>query len=1127
MTTTSQFQELPDFYKMKPVSPLPKPKNTNSRYPNFTQVHFTAGDIEQFETYRDPTNGENPTKVVTLEKNIWNDIEVGEQIDYEKYSQLTTQSVMNTFLYLFEKFKKGIFVKIKDNKVDVFLPFSKNNYVNEWGNRMRQPPPFRDMTSFLQYASKLQGYNVKSENINSITSKWYANNCLVRSEYPIGENDRCVSNLKDMLDTLCAEREVPDIELFFNRRDFPLIKRNNTEPYEHIFDDENFPLQSHRYDKYCPILSMVTTDTNADIPFPTMEDWARATSQSDNKFFSPDFKDYKHKFNLIWDSKVPTAVFRGTSTGCGVTVETNPRLKLAKMSITSPLEGGHKLLDAGITKWNCRPRKLYKNNFLQVIDPEKLQDIKLASFLDPVQQSNYKYIINVDGHVSAFRLSLELSMGSVVFLQKSKYRVWFRKYLVENVHYISIEEDLSDLYQKIRWCREHDDECRQIAENAKLFYDTYLSKESMLDFTQKLFCEIKQRTGTYFYNYIQVKDILYDKQLSHLEIKKDKDVSPFHYPVFAVDVNRLYTNVRYKLKLGIMNGFRLFLENHAFPSVSQKVTAKRFESKDTSIDFISIADQLKLCLKKSSRKYGIINEAFVGLHCTNLLLEEIPNFKYTYGMKDEKTIYTENVEGETFSQFIKSKMCTLQNFIGILQQLFLTLAVAQEKFGFVHHDLSPWNIIIKTLPSPQTIIYSFKDQVVSVETRLVPVIIDYDRSHFIYKNIHYGIISPFMTSTVQDCFSIVVHACYEFLTRQPHVSGFDTNALLYIINFLSNTEFHPYKIENIAQAKEFLSNVKKYNEMVYRNKCDLENLQPCDFFDYVEEKFPNLSTDMITIRNINGQKVVKECNYINPLFFYDMMIGKSFHTNLLSYLDKIEEQVKYKLETYSTRIVYYVYSMNKIERILQNVLLFITMFDTKDENHFIQDRNCKRILTSISTKMDYKEIERIMPECGHFIETNVRGAKGDIFCTICDKHVAKKEQSVVLSIGNMLQATTYFVLAKYTPETFSVRSSILTILQENNKLLNEKYCTVWYMIRELILYQYKFSLPNEREFQKTYGKLLHQLSPLAILNHNATFNTVREISNEIYKVDKEKMIELGTPPALRVLHTINHIQDLL
>jgi hypothetical protein len=120
MTTTSHFQELPDFYKIKPVSPLPKPKNTNNRYPTFTQVHFTAGDIEQFETYRDPTNGENPTKVVELDKNSWNDIEVGEQIDYEKYSQLTTQSVMNTFLYLFEKFKKAWFTKLLD---PILLPF--------------------------------------------------------------------------------------------------------------------------------------------------------------------------------------------------------------------------------------------------------------------------------------------------------------------------------------------------------------------------------------------------------------------------------------------------------------------------------------------------------------------------------------------------------------------------------------------------------------------------------------------------------------------------------------------------------------------------------------------------------------------------------------------------------------------------------------------------------------------------------------------------------------------------------------------------------------------------------------------------------------------------------------------
>jgi amino acid permease len=69
-----------------------------------------------------------------------------------------------------------------------------------------------------------------------------------------------------------------------------------------------------------------------------------------------------------------------------------------KSNNKKPIETNYELIEIEINK-------LYKNNFLQVIDPEKLHDIKLASFLDPVQQSNYKYIINVDGHVSAFRLS--------------------------------------------------------------------------------------------------------------------------------------------------------------------------------------------------------------------------------------------------------------------------------------------------------------------------------------------------------------------------------------------------------------------------------------------------------------------------------------------------------------------------------------------------------------------------------------------------------------------------------------------------------------------------------------------------------------------------------------------------
>ena len=72
----------------------------NIRYKNFTHTIFTAGDVEQF---------------------------------YKKCGEINDE-INNTFLYLFHKFKKGIFVRIKDNKVHTFLPFSKKNFINEWSH---------------------------------------------------------------------------------------------------------------------------------------------------------------------------------------------------------------------------------------------------------------------------------------------------------------------------------------------------------------------------------------------------------------------------------------------------------------------------------------------------------------------------------------------------------------------------------------------------------------------------------------------------------------------------------------------------------------------------------------------------------------------------------------------------------------------------------------------------------------------------------------------------------------------------------------------------------------------------------------------------------------------------------
>jgi hypothetical protein len=172
-----------------------------------------------------------------------------------------------------------------------------------------------------------------------------------------------------------------------------LLKRNLTEPYENMFDDDNYPLLSHKYDKYSPILGGSITSEYADISIPTWKDWARISSK-ENKFFvkSCNQDDICNLESVPWENKIPTAIFRGSSTGCGVDINTNPRLKLAYLSSITPEEDGYKLIDAGITKWNLRPRKIKGNPYLQTIDVNKQPS--LVNYLSPSEQCKYKYIID-------------------------------------------------------------------------------------------------------------------------------------------------------------------------------------------------------------------------------------------------------------------------------------------------------------------------------------------------------------------------------------------------------------------------------------------------------------------------------------------------------------------------------------------------------------------------------------------------------------------------------------------------------------------------------------------------------------------------------------------------------------
>ena len=664
-------------------------EHKNHRYKHFNHSIFTAGDVDQFESRRIRKNGEDKNEILlTEDDNKFNNMNIFPS--WNKYEELGCDCVDNTFNYMYHKFKKGIYVKICDGKLQTFLPFSKAHYVNEWGHKLKATNRFNksfpteksNVESLLTYCNRNMGFNIKFYH-NKIFDKqlWFANNCLIRYEYPIKEGESGVLEMKDMLEDLCRYRKLPDIEFFINRRDFPLLRLDEKESYDKIFG-ENTPLLSHNYTKYCPILSMTTTDKHSDIPIPTWDDWCRISQKSFTKVNKSNIdtlhtiRKFSNNCNTSWVDKIEIAVFRGASTGCGINEHTNMRLKISLMSKQRP-----DLINAGITKWNLRPRITNTENKL-ILDTIDINKYQLVEYMTPEEQSKYKYIVNINGHSSAFRLSSELAMKSVILLVESKYKLWFTDYLKPYVHYVPIKGDLSDLEEKIMWCRDNDVKCKEISINARDFYDEYLCEDGVYDYLQKLFVEMSK--GYYKY-----------PEKSRIELQE-------------IEQQKLMEEYRINIEYDILNDI--------------KHNVYKIRDKEGNI-----------LIKKSG---NIINETFIGIKCVNELCKEIPNFMNTIGW-DENNIYLENIEGQTLYDWIQKEF-DINVYIRLLKQIKLVLDYVYKKYKYIHNDLTPWNIILKKQDKEIEIKYGDK----SIKTDIICVFIDYGKSScivdkkelYIYRN---------------------------------------------------------------------------------------------------------------------------------------------------------------------------------------------------------------------------------------------------------------------------------------------------------------------------------------------------------------------------------------------------------
>lgn len=786
---------------------------TNSRYKKFMHQTLTVGDESQFN--QSIPRREVKIKPIDISRNLFVNTVV--EID-SKYFNLTSRAVYDTFTYLFYKFSKAIFVSIIDGKLQTYLPFVNARYRNEWSYLLKiDRTKYNNIKELLDKASNLAGYRPQKF---LPLEEWTANDSMFR--YDISKqiyDGHNILIIKDMFTTLCEERDIPDIELFINKRDFPLLKQDNTEPYENLYGSRSHKLVSHNYDKYAPILSCSVSYGFADVLMPTYEDWARAKYQRDKITLPPEYKDYPElKHTVPWILKKNIAVFRGSSTGSGVTSDTNQRLKALELAEKNPT-----YLDVGFVKWNTRVRKHISSKYLQIIDRQTYPTVSPISLQN--QTDTYKYILTLEGHVAAYRLSYELSSGSLIILAESKWMMWYSNLLQPFVHYVPVKNDLSDLIKTIEWCRNNDDKCQKIVANAQDFYNKYLGVDGILDYLQKLFIELSGAIGGYSW----LPDLL------SASLKEEK-----------IMLNKLINHDRYLLeyKFPLRPGPRCIGKLIASCKAVQRTRTLDFvrgifSGKNTKIECVKsngIFIAKKTVINDIDKKNEQCHEIFIGTFAINFILRKCPNFAYTYGYKAENDdiTYFEYIDGPTLSQWIISNMYNEKDLLNILCAINLGLELAQNYCAFVHYDLTPWNIIIQTLSNPVSFDYVIgSTSPLRYTYNIVPIMIDYGKSRaVIYEKssglVDRGYINLFKSETrAVDTLTLIYSTINCLIYANKPVPK-----VLY--DFLQNFKL-PHDVKLYVDAWQV---IKYVNEQVLLADSNIINITPLTFIRYISSKVP-------------------------------------------------------------------------------------------------------------------------------------------------------------------------------------------------------------------------------------------------------------------------------------------------
>lgn len=393
-------------------------------------------------------------------------------------SPLLKEKKINTLNYLMNNYEAGaIYIEIKNGKIKDYFAIVNLNFENKWHDYI----PNGNYFEYNKQKEKILKTRVFEKGAKLMNKKLWTKNGFLINMFDYGRIFNSYQlELIDLIKETVNNKKIADVCFIIWTKDIPLLNYTGSDPY--------IPKYKINIKKnYLPILSQSTNfNLYLDIPIPNSEEWAIC-----RKLYIPEKKPNKPleckqyiNIDLIkkykWADKIEKGFFRGRSTGYYNDLK-NPRLKVAFLGKNNP-----DYLDTGITNFVRRDKII--GNKISYIVPQDL-GLTIIDFISNCEFGKYKYLINIEGNGLPYRKPSLFFYKSVILDVQSNFKAWFETaadLFKPYVHYIPIKRDLSDLIEKIQWCKNNDKECKKIAKNCYKFAIENFNYNNYINYMEKI-----------------------------------------------------------------------------------------------------------------------------------------------------------------------------------------------------------------------------------------------------------------------------------------------------------------------------------------------------------------------------------------------------------------------------------------------------------------------------------------------------------------------------------------------------------------------------------------------------------------------------------------------------------------